>query len=119
MNFKALIRGVAHLVFALALLATAATLNTRRNQPANDPPVQASPSTDDNAAELARCRALGREAANDAACKAAWQTNRERFLNSEKLDPEHLTTPAAASPKTSTSALAGQLTKSAAAPAKR
>ncbi len=30
--------------------------------------------------ELARCKALGAEAANDAACKAAWAQNRARFL---------------------------------------
>jgi conjugative transfer region protein TrbK len=33
------------------------------------------------AAELARCKALGAEAANDdAACKRAWARNRERFF---------------------------------------
>lgn len=30
--------------------------------------------------ELSRCKALGAEAANDAACKAAWAQNRARFL---------------------------------------
>ena len=39
---------------------------------------------DDNidplADELSRCKALGAEAANDAACKAAWAQNRARFL---------------------------------------
>src|SRR5262245_36373025 len=30
--------------------------------------------------ELARCKALGAEAAHDAACKAAWAQNRARFL---------------------------------------
>src|SRR6516164_8159989 len=30
--------------------------------------------------ELARCRALGAEAAHDAACKAVWVQNRARFL---------------------------------------
>ena len=32
------------------------------------------------AVELARCKALGTEAANDAVCKAAWAKSRERFL---------------------------------------
>ena len=30
--------------------------------------------------ELARCKALGAEAAHDAACQAAWAQNRARFL---------------------------------------
>src|SRR4030095_3987184 len=30
--------------------------------------------------ELARCKALGAEAAHDAACKAAWAQHRARFL---------------------------------------
>src|SRR6476469_27145 len=29
--------------------------------------------------ELSRCKALGAEAANDAACKVAWSQNRARF----------------------------------------
>src|SRR5437660_12897584 len=32
--------------------------------------------------ELARCKALGAEAAHDAACKAAWAQHRARFLAS-------------------------------------
>jgi hypothetical protein len=32
------------------------------------------------AAELARCKALGAEAANDDACNRAWAKNRERFF---------------------------------------
>jgi conjugative transfer region protein TrbK len=39
---------------------------------------------DDNmdllANELSRCKAVGAEAAHDAACKAAWAQNRARFL---------------------------------------
>jgi conjugative transfer region protein TrbK len=31
-------------------------------------------------AELARCKALKADAANDSGCKAAWATSRERFL---------------------------------------
>jgi len=34
----------------------------------------------DLADELARCRALGTEAAHDAACKGVWAQNRARFL---------------------------------------
>jgi conjugative transfer region protein TrbK len=30
--------------------------------------------------ELSRCKALGAEASNDVACKAAWAKNRARFL---------------------------------------
>ena len=35
---------------------------------------------DPSAAELARCKALGADAVNDAACKAAWAKSRERFF---------------------------------------
>ena len=36
--------------------------------------------SDPMAVELARCKALGPEAANDQACKSAWGKSRERFL---------------------------------------
>lgn len=84
MNVKVLIRGVAYVVLAVALLATAVALNNGQYQPAGTLQAEPSPATDKLDAELARCKALGTEAANDAGCKAAWQASRDRFLNSKK-----------------------------------
>jgi conjugative transfer region protein TrbK len=85
MAFKIVIRGVAYLVFAIALLATAIATNHREYKPADPLQTRALPSADALDAELARCKALGTGAESDAACKAVWQANRERFLNGEEL----------------------------------
>jgi len=83
--FKIVIRGVAYVVLAVALLVTAIVLNNRQYQQPGTLESAPSPAEDDFAAELARCKALGTEAANDARCKAVWQASRERFLNGNKL----------------------------------
>ena len=44
-----------------------------------------SAATDNLDGELARCKALGTQAAEDARCKAVWQASRERFLNANEL----------------------------------
>jgi conjugative transfer region protein TrbK len=63
------------------------------------------PTSDTNepfARELARCKALGSDAVNDAACRAAWKESRERFLKGAKpdqrraIDPFRSTTDGAA-----------------------
>ena len=38
------------------------------------------------ARELARCQAIGMAARNDAACEAAWATNRRRFFTGHLAD---------------------------------
>jgi conjugative transfer region protein TrbK len=85
MSSKIVLRGVAYLVLAVALLAAAITLNNRRYPPTSSLEAAPSSATDNLDAELARCTALGTEAANDAGCKAVWQASRERFLNANKL----------------------------------
>lgn len=85
MNVKVLIRGVAYVALAVALLATAIALNNGQYQPAGTLQAEPLPATENLDAELARCGALGTKAANDAGCKAVWRANRERFLNSRKL----------------------------------
>jgi conjugative transfer region protein TrbK len=85
MNIKALGRAVAFIALAGALLATATTLSSRKDpspQAAKtELPAAAAGAVD---AELARCKAIGPEAANDAVCKAVWEDNRKRFLESGK-----------------------------------
>jgi conjugative transfer region protein TrbK len=51
--------------------------------------------TDPLAAELARCRAIGMAALDDAVCKAAWAENRRRFFaaGSTADHPTALTAP--------------------------
>jgi conjugative transfer region protein TrbK len=80
MRFNIVIRGLAYVVLALAVLATAIALNNRQYPPAGTLQVEPSSAPDDVNAELARCKALGSEAANDAGCKAVWQASREHFL---------------------------------------
>jgi conjugative transfer region protein TrbK len=50
--------------------------------------------TDPLGAELARCRAIGMAALEDAGCKAAWAENRRRFL-AAGLTADHATAPTA------------------------
>ena len=79
MDVKTLTRTVSFVLLAATLLACAVEVaHLRRNSesPAPSPELKADPL----AAELARCKALGTEATNDAACKTAWSKNRERFF---------------------------------------
>jgi conjugative transfer region protein TrbK len=85
MSFKIIIRGVAYLVLAIALLAIAIAPNNRQYPPAGALDAEPSSTADNLDAELARCKALGTDAANDADCKAVWQASRERFVNGNKL----------------------------------
>ena len=84
MSFRIVIRGVAYIVLAVALLATAIALNNRQYQPASSLASAPSSAEDEFHAELARCKALRTEAANDTGCKAVWQASRERFLKGNK-----------------------------------
>ena len=91
MDIKSLARGVAYVVLAGALLATAVALNNRRYSipsASNGDPLPNAGALDP---ELARCRALGVEAAQDAACKTAWEADRERFFGSKKLYQDRVT----------------------------
>lgn len=85
MNIKALGRAVAFIALAGALLATTTTLSGRKDPSPQatktELPAAAAGAVD---AELARCRAIGPEAANDAVCKAVWEDNRMRFFVSGK-----------------------------------
>ena len=85
MSFKIVIRGVAYVVLAVALLATAIALNNRQYKAASTLQTEPVSAEDDLDGELARCKALGTQAAEDARCKAVWQASRERFVNGNKL----------------------------------
>jgi conjugative transfer region protein TrbK len=83
------IRGVAYVALAGALLAAAISWNKYRATEAstNEPP----PSASAFDAEVAHCRAMGADAANDTVCKAAWDANRKRFFESRKLYHDRIT----------------------------
>ena len=85
MSFKIVIRGVAYVVLAVALLATAIALNNRQYKPAGSLQAEPASAEDDLDGELVRCKALRTQAAEDARCKAVWRASRERSLNSKKL----------------------------------
>jgi conjugative transfer region protein TrbK len=88
MKFNIVIRGVAYVVLAVALFVTAIVLNNRHYQQPGILDSPPSPAEDDFDAELARCKARGTQAANDARCKAVWQAGRQRFLNGSKPDQD-------------------------------
>src|SRR5438270_14090340 len=79
MNPKIVFRIATVLLLAGATIACAVDVARfhRDRQPSAS---STSETSDPSAAELARCKALGVEGANDAACKAAWAKSRERFL---------------------------------------
>jgi conjugative transfer region protein TrbK len=72
---------IAYVVLAAALLAAAITLNIGRYSAGDASNAEPSAGASDLDAELARCKAIGLEAA-DAGCKAVWEANRERFFRS-------------------------------------
>jgi conjugative transfer region protein TrbK len=88
-DMNSLGRIIAYVALAGALFATAITLNDRRYPTVDAPGRSAAPSARD--AELARCKAIGTAAAEDAGCKAAWEANRKRFFRSGKLYQDRLT----------------------------
>jgi conjugative transfer region protein TrbK len=81
-------RIIAYVALAGALLVTAITLNDRRYPAGEAPGLAAATSALD--AELARCKAIGAVAAEDADCKAAWEANRKRFFQPGKLYQDRL-----------------------------
>jgi conjugative transfer region protein TrbK len=82
-------RAVAYVVLAVALLAAAVTLNDAKYPVRNAGRPELSTAKSELDAELARCKAIGLEAA--AACKALWEANRDRFFRSSKPYPDRLT----------------------------
>lgn len=68
-----------------AIAAAAIVFEMRKTDP---PPVAQPPAAEADAhplaGELARCRALGLDAADNAACRAAWRTQRERFFGADE-----------------------------------
>jgi conjugative transfer region protein TrbK len=82
MDIKTLTRGLAYIVLAGALLVAAIALNNRQYRATEALTPSPTPSALDS--ELARCNAIGAEAADDVVCKAVWEANRKRFFESHK-----------------------------------
>jgi conjugative transfer region protein TrbK len=99
MDIKTLTRGLAYVVLAGALFTAAIALNNRQYPTPEASKSKPSPTPGALDAELARCKAIGAEATNDAVCKAVWEANRERFFESKKLYQDRVPNPA---PATST-----------------
>ena len=79
MDPKIIARAAAVILLGGAVLACALKLAWQGRTLESSLPA-AHDNMDPLANELARCKALGAEAAHDAACKAAWAQNRARFL---------------------------------------
>jgi len=91
MNMTIATRVVACVALARVLLAAAITLNDRRHPATPAWKTELSLSTTALGSELARCKAMGAEAANDAACKAVWDSSRKHFFESGKLYRDRVT----------------------------
>ena len=85
-----LVRAVAYVVLAVALLAAAVALNDEKHPVGDAVKHEVSAAKNDLDAELARCKAISLDA-SDATCKAAWETNRNSFFRSAKPDHDSLT----------------------------
>ena len=79
MDPKIIARAAAVILLAGAVLACALEL-ARQGRTLESSLPAADDKMDRLANELARCRALGAEAAHDPACKTVWAQNRARFL---------------------------------------
>ena len=79
MDPKIIARAAALILLGGTVLACAVEL-ARQSRTIGSSTSAADDNMDLPANELARCKALGAEAAHDAACKAAWAQNRARFL---------------------------------------
>ena len=91
-------------LLAIALLVILAAIRVHRGEGLTPlAPPAPSLSSDPLARELARCRAIGLAAADDAECKAAWAENRRRFFGSSAPDaastPQKSETTTAAKPE--------------------
>jgi conjugative transfer region protein TrbK len=73
-------RRIAYVALAGVLLTAGIAFNDRRYPATPAWKTELSPSTTALDAELARCNAIGAEAANDSICKAVWDANRKRFF---------------------------------------
>jgi conjugative transfer region protein TrbK len=76
---KMLARTAAVALLAGAIVTAVVTLHDR-GEDNKQPPAPAAEGNDPLVSELARCKALGIEAANDASCQAAWAESRKRFF---------------------------------------
>jgi conjugative transfer region protein TrbK len=79
MDPKIIARAAAVILLPGTVLACAVEL-ARQDRTSESSVPAADDKMDALAGELSRCKALGAEAAHDAACKAAWAQNRARFL---------------------------------------
>jgi conjugative transfer region protein TrbK len=79
MDPKIIARAAAVILLAGTVLACAVEL-ARQDRTSESSVPAADDKMDALADELARCKALGAEAAHDAACNSAWARNRARFL---------------------------------------
>jgi conjugative transfer region protein TrbK len=79
MDPKIIARAAALILLGGTVLACAVEL-ARQSRTIGSSTSAADDNMDLPANELARCKALGAEAAHDAGCKTAWAQNRARFL---------------------------------------
>jgi conjugative transfer region protein TrbK len=85
LEIRAFGRGLGLISIALLVILAAIRVHRGDGFIPSSPPAP-SLSADPLGRELARCRAIGLAAADDADCKAAWAENRRRFFGSSALD---------------------------------
>lgn len=73
---------IAAIIVLITVLVTAlAAISRRHSAPAaEEPPLIASPASNDLSTELRRCDAVSPTSAEEAYCEAVWKENRRRFF---------------------------------------
>ncbi|MBK5958422.1 hypothetical protein CCR97_09400 [Rhodoplanes elegans] len=77
---KTLVRLVLVALAGASVVAAVAVTSRMAEDPARAPEVPAGPAGDPLARELARCKRLRLAEADDAACRAVWTKNQDRFF---------------------------------------
>jgi conjugative transfer region protein TrbK len=101
MDPKAIVRAAAVVCLAGSVLACA--IEVARFHRTSEHAAAKQDSGDPLTAELARCKALKADPANDSGCKAAWAKSRARFLAPGATDQGHTIDPSPATPDGPTS----------------
>ncbi|MFL9827298.1 putative entry exclusion protein TrbK-alt [Rhodoplanes sp. SY1] len=84
MTAKTLVRVVLVALAGASVVAAVAVTGRMAEEPAHPTETPAGPAGDPLARELARCKRLRLAQADDAACRAVWAKNQDRFFGSSR-----------------------------------
>ncbi|MFL9827402.1 putative entry exclusion protein TrbK-alt [Rhodoplanes serenus] len=84
MTAKTLVRVVVVALAGASVVTAVAVTGRMAEEPGRAPEMPAGPAGDPLARELARCKRLRLAEADDAACRAVWAKNQDRFFGSSR-----------------------------------